>query len=474
MILTRKIELRVLGSPEEKNANWKYLRELSKDVFKAYNLVTSHQYFNDVFNDRIRKSDPELKEKDSELEKEIKELTSLMKACKDKEKREELSTKRKKLYKAQNMLAKEARIKAEQLYLTSETNSTYQLLSKHFPEMPSAIRTTINMDAVQAFKNDIFDIKLGKRSLRTYRDGVPMPFAKTSMRFFVNDKKEICMNWLNNIAFGLNFGKDKSNNKVVVERAMSGEYKYSNSKIQIDDNKIFLLFCVDIPSEKKELNPELITGVNLGIVVPAYCALSKGKERLSIGDINDLFRNRIQMQERRRRLNKQLVMAKGGHGREEKLKALNSLSDKERNYVRTYNHMVSSRIISFALKNSSGTIHMELLEGYGDEEKNKLILRNWSYFELHSMVEYKAKKYGINVLYTDPYQISGVCNCCKEFNELNLETRNDFVCKNVKCDNFNVKVFSDYNAALNNAHNLKIVSKKEECQYYKKYHEQEA
>lgn len=408
-------------------------------------------------------------------ESEIKDLTAEIKSCKDKKKKEELTAKRKKLYSAQNMLTKEARIKAEQLYLTSETNSTYQLLGKHFPEMPSTIRTSVNMDANQSFKNDIFDVKMGKKSLRAYRDGIPMPFQKTSMRFRLSDdKKEIYMDWLNDISFAMNFGRDKSNNKIIIERAMSGEYKYCDSKIQIDDRKIFLLFCVDIPNEKKELNPNLSVGVNLGIVVPAYCSLSEGLERLSIGDMNDLFRHRIQMQERRRRLQKHLKMASGGHGREDKLKALDRLSECERNYVRTYNHRVSSQIVQFALKHGAGTIKMELLEGYGEDERNKLILRNWSYHELHQMVEYKAKKYGIAVLYTDPYRISGTCNCCGEFNELNLETRNDFVCKNVKCDSFNMKVFSDYNASLNNARSLKIVIKKEECEHYKKYHEQEA
>lgn len=225
MILTRKIQLHVLGTPEEKNTSWKYIRSLSKDVFKAYNLVTSNQYFNEMFTERIRKTDPELTEKDKELERDINELTAEIKKCKDKEEKEKLLAKRKKLYKAQNMLNKEARIKAEQLYLTSETNSTYQLLNKHFPDMPSAVKANVNMDATKSYKNDAFEIKMGKRSLRTFRDGIPIPFAKTSMRFFLNEKKEISMNWLKDISFALNFGRDKSNNKIIVERAMAGEWR---------------------------------------------------------------------------------------------------------------------------------------------------------------------------------------------------------------------------------------------------------
>lgn len=472
MILTSKIELRVVGSQEERDAAWKYLRELNQDVFKAYNLVISNQYFNQMFTERIRKTDDELMKKNNEVEDGIEELTQAIKKCKDKDEKAKLTDKRKKLYKAQNMLNNEARVKAEQMYLTSEENSTYQLLGKAMPDMPSTIRTSINSDAVAAFRNDIFEVRMGKKTIRTYREGVPIPFQKTAIRFFKNDKGEIGMNWINNISFMLMFGQDKSNNREIVERAMGGTYKYSDSKIQIKDRKIFLLFCVNIPEERKELNYDLCVGVNLGIVVPAYCALSSGLNTMAIGSIDDLFRVRIQMQKRRQRLQKHLKMAKGGRGRQDKLKALETLSEKERNFVRTYNHMISYQIIKFALRNGAGTIKMELLEGYGEDEKNKIILRNWSYYELHQMVEYKPKKFGMKVLYTDPYMISQTCNCCKQYNEFNLETRNDFVCKNKECKNYNVTVFSDYNAALNNAHSLRIVTKKEDCEFYKKYEEQ--
>src|SRR3990167_8183108 len=286
MIITRKIELWVQGdTKEEKNSAWNFLRQLSRDVCKAYNLVTSNQYFNELFTERIRKTDDELADKDEKLDTEIKKLGKEIKDCKDKEGKKKLTEKRRELFKAQNMLNRKARKKAESMYLTSAQNTTYQLLGAKFPDMPSAVRACVNMDASQAFRNDIFDVKLGKKTIRTYREGVHIPFQKTSMRFFVSKdgKNSIGMHWLNNITFMLHFGQDKSNNREIMNRAMDGTYKYSDSKIQIKDNKIFLLFCVDIPEEKRELDPNLSVGVNLGIVVPAYCALSKGLERLSIG-----------------------------------------------------------------------------------------------------------------------------------------------------------------------------------------------
>ena len=86
MIITRKIELWVQGdTKEEKNSAWNFLRQLSRDVCKAYNLVTSNQYFNELFTERIRKTDDELADKDEKLDTEIKKLGKEIKDCKDKE-----------------------------------------------------------------------------------------------------------------------------------------------------------------------------------------------------------------------------------------------------------------------------------------------------------------------------------------------------------------------------------------------------
>lgn len=475
MIITRKIELYVQGSAEEKSAAWKFLRTLSKQVYKAYNMVVNHQYFNELLVERISKTDEELTDKATEIENSIAKLTEQLIAEKDADAKKKLKEKRNVFYKQQQALAKEARAKAVELYLTSEQNVTYQLLGKEFPDMPSSVRTVLNMDAVGQFKNAILDVKQGKQALPTFRDGIPIPIDKASIRFLKTETEkgvsEIGFNWVNHITFGINFGKDKSNNREIVERAIAGTYKYSNSKIQIDGKKIFLLFCFEQQTEQPKLDEKVLVGVNLGISVPAYCAVSNGLSRLAIGHYNDLFRVRRQFQQRRKRLQSNLTMVKGGKGRVDKLGALEALRSKERNYVKTYNHGISSKIVNFALKNNAATIVMELLEGYGEKVPDSIVLRNWSYFEVHQFVEYKAKKYGIKVVYSDPHRISQTCNVCGEYHENNLENRERFVCKNEKCSNFGVKVFSDYNAALNNATRPRFVERKEDCQHYKLYRE---
>lgn len=476
-ILTRKIELIVMAdTPEKKSEQWAYLRKLNKDVFKAYNMVMSNQYFNELFTERILKTDPELKDKRESLDEQVEKLTALMKDLKSNpEEKKKVEDARAKLYKQLAMLAKEAREKAVQFYLTSEQNTTYQLLGKEFPDMPSYVRSVLNMDVCGQFKNAIFDVKTGKQSLPTFREGVPIPFDKKSMRFYseVNAEgdTELGINWLNDIKFMLRFGKDKSNNRSIIEKVMSTEasvkYDYSNSKIKIDGKKIYLLLAVSIPNTENAIDPKIVVGVNLGIVVPAYCALNIGKDRLAIGDISDFFRVRVQMQARRRRLQKQLKQTRGGRGRDKKLKALNHIGQCEANFRNSYNHMLARNIVNFAIKNRAATIVMELLEGYGKEVPDSIILRNWSYFDLHQKVEYKAKMAGIAVLYNDPYQISHICNACGVYNADNLKDRDTFICQNPECKQHNKKAFSDYNAALNNATRFTPVTKKEECKFYK-------
>lgn len=479
MIVTRKIEIYPDGTQQEKQNAWDLIRSLNRVVYKAYNTVISHQYFNDLLVERIRKSDEDIADRNSDIEKKIEAISSEIASIKGNDdpqvkRRDKLKEQKTKLYKQLSAIGKEARAKAEGLYLSSEQNTTYQIISTLYPQIPSYIRACINSEAYSAYKNDYIGVMSGERSIRTYRKGLPIPFQKSAMRFFVEksdgvpiDNQRIGINWIGGVIFYMKFGQDKSNNREIVNRIISNTYRASDSKILLDGKKIFLLLCVDIPEVEKELDKDLIVGVNLGLVVPAYCALSDGLERSAIGSADDLLRVRIQFQKRRQRLQRALVMVSGGRGRKDKLKALDSLKEKERNYVRTYNHLVSSEIIKFALKHRAGTIHMELLEGFGDDEKNKFVLRNWSYFELHTMVEYKAKKYGIDVKYTDPYRVSQTCNCCGEFNENNLESREDFVCKNEKCSNFAIKIFSDYNAALNNAKSTLFADKKEDCLIYK-------
>ena len=468
-IITRKIELWIKEEDKtRRNEIWDFLRMLDNSVYRAANLVVSHQYFNDFYEDRIVIQDEDV----GSISDQIRRYYSKLRRTKEESEKNAVKNEIEglKLQKKEN----EAKVRSE-FYKMSKQNTTYQLLSKQFSDVPADILTCINNQIYSVIGKDKKDVMIGKRSIRTYKKGMPIPFRFGSHSKIESSENEYYLRWINNITFLLRFGRDKSNNRAIVDKIQVGEYKLCDSSIKIDDRKIFLLLVVDIPIEESKRNASLSVGIDLGINVPAYCALSEGYARLAIGNRDDFLRVRLQMQRRRRELQRSLVLTSGGKGRNKKLKAIERLQDQERHFVRTYNHTVSKRIIEFAEKWNAGVIKLELLEGYGKDENGKLlkgdfILRNWSYFELQTMLEDKAKRKGIHIIFIDPFHTSQTCALCGHYEEGQRVNQHDFICKNTECKNFDKKLSADYNAALNIARSTRIVSSKEQCEYFKQTH----
>lgn len=224
---------------------------------------------------------------------------------------------------------------------------------------------------------------------------------------------------------------------------MSGEYKLCDSSIQIVGKKLFLLAVVQLPEVQSELDKDISVGVDLGVSLAAVAAVNNSEERLSIS--NSILKPRLKIQKQLWAMRKALKYTKGGRGRKHKLRRLEALRGKERNFVKTANHKISFDIVQFALKNKAATIFLEDLKGYSERDKSGWVLRNWSYFELQTMIEYKAKKYGIKVVKVSPSWSSQVCHKCGCKGE--RPTQSEFHCHNDACkvDTIN----ADYNAAKN-------------------------
>lgn len=280
------------------------------------------------------------------------------------------------------------------------------------------------------------------------------------------------------LEWDLNFGRDRSNNKAIVERIFSGEYKACDSSIQEAKNgKRFLLLVVKIPKESRALNPDRVVGVDLGVNIPLYAALNDNTYGgLSIGSRDQFLKVRMRMAAQKRELQRNLrVATNGGHGRKQKLQALDRLEGKERNWVHLQNHIFSKSIIEYALRNEAGAIQMERLTGFGHDRNDevdegfKFILRYWSFFELQTMIEYKAKAAGIEVRYVDPYHTSQTCSFCGHYEKGQRVNQATFICKNPDCTKGKGKersdgtfegINADWNAARNIALSDKIVERK--------------
>lgn len=469
-IITRKIELKIVKdglTDEEYDQQWKYLYQINNTIYQAANRISTHCLFNDEYEMRLKLHMPRYKE----IEKELKKL-DLDKKTSDKEIRDRLLNERKEL-------DEDVKNKKKDFLQCSKQNSTYQLVSKEFKQyIPSDILANLNQKIQENYNNNQKKIESGERALSTYKKGMEIPFSireNKRLKLFIKEEG-IYLKWFKDILFRLEFGKDASNNRCIVERLIESDrqqknkgedYVANNSSIKLVKNekntRIFLLLSIDIPAKKQVLDKDVVLGVDLGIKCPLYLAINKNDNfKMQIGDIEHFHNQRTMFHKCFKSLQK-LMCTQGGHGRKKKLEPLEKLKEKERNWVHTQNHVYSREVIKQALKQNAGTIHMESLKDFGKDkegyvkEEYKYLLRYWSYYELQSMIEYKAKLEGIEVKYIDPAYTSQTCSYCGERGE--RKKQEDFVCTNPQCKRRGEKINADFNAARNIAMSKKIVER---------------
>lgn len=353
------------------------------------------------------------------------------------------------------------------------------MVSKEFKQyIPSDILANLNQKIQENYNNNQKKIESGERALSTYKKGMEIPFSireNKRLKLFIKEEG-IYLKWFKEILFRLEFGKDASNNRCIVERLIESDrqqknkgedYVANNSSIKLvkygKSTRIFLLLSIDIPAKKQVLDKDVVLGVDLGIKCPLYLAINKNDNfKMQIGDIEHFHNQRTMFQKRFKSLQK-LMCTQGGHGRKKKLEPLEKLKEKERNWVHTQNHVYSREVIKQALKQNAGTIHMESLKDFGKgkdgyvKDEYKYLLRYWSYYELQSMIEYKAKLEGIEVKYIDPAYTSQTCSYCGERGE--RKKQEEFVCTNPQCKRRGEKINADFNAARNIAMSKKIVER---------------
>ena len=358
----------------------------------------------------------------------------------------------------------------------------------------------------QPLKNKIKDmvnkdrILEGKSSIISYKEDSPFTVSKSDMSFSHNYENfdelrahitdSDCRLYFN---FGGNGkptiakfrivmgqGRKKENKEELISTLLkiySGEYEFCGSSIGIENRKIILNLSMKIPKQLRKLDENTVVGVDLGVAVPAMCALNNNlyvRER--IGSADEFLRVRTKLQSQRKRMQAVLKNTSGGHGRSKKLKALEKLKSAEDNFVTTYCHMVSKRVVDFALKHNAKYINIENLTGY---DTSDFILRNWSFYKLQQDIIYKAEKYGIEVRKVNPCYTSQICSVCGHWEEGQRKSQSVFECFDKDCKSHEIYKYgfnADFNAARNiakselfmkNNSSVTEESKQEAREYYK-------
>lgn len=320
----------------------------------------------------------------------------------------------------------------------------------------SSVTRKVQQDFSTALKNGLAK---GERTITNYKRTNPLLIKGRSLKFYhecdsyaefldklSSRELSVFVKWVNGIRFKVVFGNPRRSHELrcVIQNIFEETYKVQGSSIQFDDTgkKILLNLSIAIPKKEASLSEDTVVGVDLGVAIPAVCALSNDENaREFIGSAEDFLRVRTKIQAQRKRLQKALAYSKGGHGRGKKLAALSKFEAYERHFAQTYNHMVSRRVVDFALKHRAKYINIENLEGY---RASDFILRNWSYFELQQFISYKAGLYGIEVRKINPYHTSQNCSVCGHWEEGQRVDQSHFVCKSC-----GATLNADFNAARN-------------------------
>lgn len=432
MILTRKIQLLIVGNNDEVNRVFNYIKEGMISQNKAMNEYMSALYLAEL-----------------------------------------------------NKASKEDRKELNQLYgriSNSKKGSAYSqdiVFPKGLP-VASSLSMKVKQDFKQSCKNGLM---YGKVSLPTYRSDNPLLIHVDYVRLRSNnphrdsglyhnyknhaeflehlDNKDlkVFIKFANNITFKLILGNVKKSASLRHEIQMIFEeyYKVCSSSIEIDGRKIILNLSMDIPKEKRELDENVVVGVDVGIAIPAVCGLNiNDYSRKYIGSVNDFMRVKTKIQHQKSRLQTNLKMTKGGHGRKRKLKTMDKFTDYERNWVQSYNHYISKQVIDFALKNKAKYINIEDLSGITKGKNVNKFLKGWSYYQLQSFITYKANKYGIEVRKIDPHYTSQTCSCCGYVDEKN-RPKNEKGQSYFRCLKCGHEENADFNAAKNIAKSVNFV-----------------
>lgn len=211
-------------------------------------------------------------------------------------------------------------------------------------------------------------------------------------------------------------------------------YQFPNvfNKInQIEINKEYIFVSVTVP-EGTQMDTDTWVGVDLNTT--GHVAVIANPET---GKVKKLGKKAEHVHKKYKNIRRRLQKAG-------KYDAVKRLKKRESRIVRDTNHKISRKIVDIAKEESKG-IRLEKLKGIRKSAKSnrkfRYSLHSWSFYQLQSMIEYKAKLLGVPIEYIDPYHTSKECSRCGM-----VGNRNGKIFKCPECGHVD---HADSNAAFN-------------------------
>ncbi|MGA5824071.1 RNA-guided endonuclease InsQ/TnpB family protein [Kitasatospora sp. NPDC094028] len=184
------------------------------------------------------------------------------------------------------------------------------------------------------------------------------------------------------------------------------------------DREFYLIAVCDVPQTPLNENPDGFIGVDLGIANIA--TTSTGYRAAGRG----LNRHRKRQLDLRKKL-----QAKGTRSAKRLLK---KRARKEARHSANVNHIVSKTIVTTAERTGSG-IALEDLTGIRSRVRlrkdQRTTVHSWSFHQLGTFLEYKARRARVPLVYVDPAYTSRQCSQCHHTERKNRVDQATFACR---------------------------------------------
>lgn len=198
------------------------------------------------------------------------------------------------------------------------------------------------------------------------------------------------------------------------------------------NNAFYLAVVVDLP-EEPEYEPIGYIGVDLGVKNIA----TTSDDRNHSGDA--VRQKRIATAKHRNRLQRR--------GTRSAKRRLKKISGKEKRFQRIVNHGISKGIVAEAKGTGRGVALEDLIninQKTVVRRRQRYMRLSWSFRQLRSFIEYKARASGVPIKIVDPHNTSRECPKCHSIDKRNRKNRDRFKC--VRCGYGGE---ADYVASLN-------------------------
>lgn len=316
----------------------------------------------------------------------------------------------------------------------------YNCLKEPYSDFAGANLNATLRKAWKKYKDSRLEVLKGTMSLPSYRSNQPILLNKNSVRLQGSSSDAVVELTLfsnsfkarNELSGNVRFAvpMHDGTQRSIFQNLANGVYALGECQLVYDKKKWFLLLTYVFTPETHSLDPDKILGVDMGEVYAIYASSIYGYGVLKIegGEVTvyarKLERRKWSYQKQARYCGEGRI----GHGTKTRVAEVYKAEDRIANYRDTINHRYSKAVVDYAVKNGYGTIQMEDLSGIKEDTGFPKRLQHWTYYDLQTKIENKAKEHGIKVVKIDPRYTSQRCSKCGHIDPKNRPSQERFCC----------------------------------------------